>query len=171
MKKSLTLALALVLILTVFAGCAGKPSEDKSPDLSPEEQSALYAEAIKNARDEEDGFPIMTQKDEIPELMFEFLGFAPGDAEAFALSVSLVNIKAYGIVLVRPAEGRSETVKAGLQAFIDNQRQSFEHYLPDQYAIAENARLETLKDGSLLLVMSPDGDAVFDSISAALSGK
>ena len=169
MKKSLTLVLAFALVLAVFAGCAGKPSEDKSPDLSPEEQSALYAEAIKNAQDEEGGFPIMTQKDEIPELMFEFLGFAPEDAEALALSVSLVNIKAYGIVLVKPAEGKKDAIKTGLQSFIDNQKQSFDHYLPDQFAIAESARLETLKDGSLLMVMTPNVDTVFESISAALA--
>ena len=101
MKKSLTLVLAFAMILAVFAGCSGKPAEDKTPELSPEEQAVLYAEAIKNAQGEADGFPIMTQKDDIPELMFTFLGFGPQDAEAFALSVSLVNIKAYGIVLVK----------------------------------------------------------------------
>ena len=171
MKKSLTLVLAFALVLAVFAGCSGKPAEDKTPELSPEEQATLYAEAIKNAQGDEDGFPVMTQKDDVPELMFTFLGFGPEDAEAFAMSVSLVNIKAYGIVLVKPAEGKEETVKAGLQTFIDNQRQSFENYLPDQYAIAESARLETLKDGSLLMVMSPDGDAVYESISTALADK
>ena len=171
MKKSLTLVLAFVLVLTVFAGCSAKPVGDATPELSPEEQSALYAEAIQHAQGEESSYPVMTQKDDIPELMFTFLGFDADDAEALALSVSLVNIKAYGIVLVKPAEGKEEIVQAGLQSFIDNQRQSFENYLPDQYAIAESARLETLKDGSLLMIMSPEGDAVYTSITAALAAK
>lgn len=131
MKKALTLVLALALVLAVFAGCSGKPAEDKTPELSPEERASLYAEAIKNAQGEAEDVPVMTQKDEVPELMFTFLGFAPENVESFALSVSLVNIKAYGIVLVKPAEGKEEIVKAGLQTFIDNQRQAFENYLPD----------------------------------------
>lgn len=171
MKKSLNLVLAFALVLVTLAGCSGKPAEDKAPPLSPEEQSALYAEAIKTAQGDGEGAPIMTQKDDIPELMFSFLGFDSKDAEALALSVSLVNIKAYGIVFVKPAEGKEETVKIGLQTFIDNQRQSFENYLVDQYTIAQNARLETLEDGTLIMVMAPDGDAVYESISASLAGK
>ena len=131
MKKSLILVLVFALTLAAFAGCTAKPTEDNSTGLSPEEQSALYAEAL-------------------------------------ALSVSLINIKAYGIVLVKPAEGRENVVKTGLQSFIDNQKQSFDHYLSDQYAIAESARLETLKDGSLLMVMAPNVDMVFEAISATL---
>ncbi len=168
MKKSLILVLVFAMSLAAFAGCAAKPTEDNSAALSPEEQSALYAEAILNAQDEESGFSVMTPNDEIPDLMYTFLGFEAEDAKALALSVSLVNIKAYGIVLVKPAEGRENAVKAGLQAFIDNQKQSFDQYLPDQYAIAESARLETLKDGSLLMVMSPNADTVYESITAAL---
>lgn len=169
MKKSLILVLVFALALAAFAGCGAKPAEDNSTGLSPEEQSALYAEAIENAQDEESGFSVMTPEDEIPELMYTFLGFEPEDAEALALSVSLVNIKAYGIVLVKPAEGKKDAIKTGLQSFIDNQKQSFDHYLPDQFAIAESARLETLKDGSLLMVMTPNVDTVFESISAALA--
>ena len=171
MKKSLLLILALALVFGIFAGCSGKANPETPADLSPEERSNLYAEAIKNAQGDENGNPIMTPKDDVPELMYEFLGFQATDAEAFAMSVSLVNIKAYGIVLVKPVAGKEETVKTGLQTFIDNQRQAFENYLPDQYAIAKDARLETLKDGTLVMVMSSDSDAVFDSISANVNGK
>jgi len=36
--------------------------------------------------------------------------------------------------------------------------------LADQYEVAKNARLETLEDGTLLLVMSEGQDALFDAI-------
>ena len=48
--------------------------------------------------------------------------------------------------------------------FRSRQKQSFEQYLADQYDIASNARLETLEDGTVLLVMCQDQDAVFDAI-------
>ena len=90
-------------------------------------------------------------------------------AAAFAVAVSPMNIRAYGIVAVLPAEGKSEEVQEGLQGFIDQQKQSFEQYLADQYDIANAARLETLDDGTILLVMCEDQDTVFDAIQDALS--
>ena len=58
----------------------------------------------------------------------------------------------------------SRVSSRALEGFIDRQKQSFEQYLADQYDIASNARLETLEDGTVLLVMCQDQDAVFDAI-------
>ena len=58
----------------------------------------------------------------------------------------------------------------GLNAFIDRQKQSFEQYLADKYEIASNARLETLEDGTILLVMCEDQYAVFDAIRDTIEG-
>jgi len=69
----------------------------------------------------------------------------------------------------RPAEGCADTVKAGLQAFIDTQCNNFETYLADQYEIAKNAKLETLDDGTIVMVMCANADAVYDAIVAALA--
>jgi len=79
-----------------------------------------------------------------------------------------MNVKAYGIAAVMPAPGSEESVKAALQNFIDRQIMSFEFYLPDQREIAKNARLETLTDGTVLLVMTEHQDAVFDNIAQAI---
>jgi len=106
----------------------------------------------------------------VAEMLLELLGFKSEDAEAYAMSVSLMNVKAYGIVVVKPAEGKADAVKDGLQGFIDRQCQSFANYLADQYEIAKNARLETLNDGTIVMVMSPDQDAVYDSIAKSIQG-
>ena len=98
------------------------------------------------------------------------LGVTAADMSAFALSVSPMNIKAYGIAAIYPAAGKSDAVLEGLNAFIDRQKQSFEQYLADQYEIAGNARLETLEDGTILLVMCEDQDAVFDAIRDTIEG-
>ena len=78
------------------------------------------------------------------------------------------SLKAYGIAAVYPADGREEQVKTSLSAFIDQQRQNFQQYLVDQYEIAQDARLETLSDGTILMVMCEDQDGVFDSIRASI---
>ena len=47
-------------------------------------------------------------------------------------------------------------------------QRSFEHYLPDQGEIANNAILKTLDDGTVMLVMSEGWDEVAEGITAAL---
>ena len=166
--------LVLAFVIAVFSGCA---STSKTDGLSPEELEKLYAKAITDARDDElnSAFPVMLGSEEsedevVAEMLHELLGFKADDAEAYAMSISLMNVKAYGIVVVKPADGRAEAVKDGLQGFIDQQCQGFELYLADQYEIAKNARLETLNDGTIVMVMCPDQDAVYDSIAKSIQG-
>ena len=160
---NLTRILPLALSLALLAGCSGG---DK-PALSAEARTQLYETAIEDARDAEtnDALPVLSDKaDEQLPLYLDLMGLAPDDVDAFALSASLMNVRAYGIAAVYPAQGREEAVREGLEGFIDRQKQSFEQYLADQYDIASNARLETLEDGTVLLVMCQDQDAVFDAI-------
>lgn len=167
MKRVLSLALALVLTLTA---CTGGPNEAAK---TPEELTRAYEDAITAARSEElnEVYPLMTDgEDELSEMVFTILGLTPEDMTAFAIAVSLRNVSAYGIAAIMPAEGREEAVMTGLETFVENQKTSFERYLEDQYAIAAAARLESLEDGTVLLVMCEDQDAVFDSIKSALEG-
>ena len=87
---------------------------------------------------------------------------------AYALSVSPMNVKAYAVAAIYPAAGKEDAVQEGLDAFVENRKASFEQYLMDQYDIADSARLETLDDGTVLLVMCPDQDAVFDAIRTSI---
>lgn len=91
--------------------------------------------------------------------------------EAFAISVSLMNVRAYGIALIMPAEGKADTVKEALQGYIDLQKSNFEYYLEDQYEVAKSARLETLEDGTVVMVLCEGQDAVYDSMVESLSAK
>lgn len=165
MKRLIAAALLLALPLT---GCAGK-KEEKT--LTPEERTQLYETAITAARDEETNQvqPVLTSAEgENANLIFSLLGVSAEDMSAFALSVSLMNVKAYAIAAIYPAAGKEDTVLEGLHSFVDSQKQSFEQYLPDQYEIAKNTRLETLEDGTALLVMCENQDPVFDAIRDAI---
>ena len=102
------------------------------------------------------------------DFILPMLGISAENAGSYAVAASAVNVKAYGIAAVFPAAGEDETVLEGLNGFIDTQRRNFEQYLPDQYEIAKNARLETLEDGTVLLVMSENQDALFDAIRDAI---
>lgn len=170
MKRMIPLLLCLCLALSA---CGGK---DNSAAKTPEELAEAYTQAINGARDEEMNgyFPVETQLTDgastTRDMLFSMLGFVPEDTQAYGLSVSLMNVNAYAIVAAKPAEGKEETVKTALEGYVENQKASFEQYLEDQYEIAANAKLETLKDGTVLLVMCDGQDAIFDSIKSALEG-
>ena len=172
MKKILAFALTLALSLTVLAGCSNGGS--KTSDKTPEELTQLYSDAITaNGGELVEYNPIVSEiseEDPLGPVILESLGLTQEDMTAFAISMSMMNVKAYGIAAIYPAAGKSDAVLEGLNAFIDRQKQSFEQYLADQYEIAGNARLETLEDGTILLVMCEDQDAVFDAIRDTIEG-
>lgn len=149
-----------------------QPSDEPStaPETEAPATSAL-ADAITSARtdEENEAYPVFSDKAAIEDAYYQVVGFTAADVDDIAMSVSLINIKAYGIVIAKPAEGCADIVKAGLQAFIDNQCASFETYLADQYEIAKNAKLETLDDGTIVMVMCANADAVYDAIVASLA--
>lgn len=164
MKRFFSLMLLPILLL---AGCSSAPESQ----LTAQERTELYRSAIQDARDQDanDAFPIITSADDdTASFLLELMGLSAEDMSAFAISASAMNVKAYGIAAVYPAEGKDEEVKDALEGFVDRQKQSFEQYLADQYDIANNARLETLEDGTILLVMCEGQDQVFTAIRSAI---
>lgn len=173
MKRLLPLALVLALALTA---CAKKQEQKPGTAKTPEEYATAYSDAIQAARDAEmnEYFPVTTNANGFSdateeEMTFALLGFTKEDTEAYGMSLSLMNVNAYAIVAVKPAEGKEETVKTGLENYVEAQKASFENYLEDQHDIAASAKLDTLDDGTILLVMAEGQDAIFDSIKAGLS--
>lgn len=169
MKKALSLALALALAVTALAGCSGKSGGAAAK--TPEELTKLYADAITaNGGEGVEYNPVISEakEDDDSALLLEFLGLKTEDMTAFGISMSLMNVNAYAIAAIMPAEGKADTVKQALQTYQENQMASFEMYLADQYDIAKNAKLETLEDGTVLLVMCEDQDAVYDAIAKAI---
>lgn len=184
MKKLFTLALAAALALSVLAGCGAKNETiggaDAPTDITvtdsktPEELTALYSDAITaNGGEMVEYNPVITEakEEDGSAMLLEMMGLKAEDLTAFGISTSMMNVKAYGIAAVMPAEGKAEDVKAALQGFIDQKCTEFETYLVDQYEVAKNAKLDTLADGTILMVMTEGQDEVFTAISTAIAGQ
>ena len=156
----------LTALCLLLPGCSG------GEERTAQEWTRLYQEAITAHGGEMVAYnPIFTQidpEDATAELVLQSLGLEEADMAAFAVSASVMNTRAYAIAAVQPAQGREEAVREALQGYISRQQSSFEFYLPDQYQIAQDARLETLEDGTVLLVMCQDQDVVFDAIRTQL---
>lgn len=168
MKKIFASVACAALLVAVLTSCGQKTGSTRTP----EELTQLYSQAITESGGEMVEYnPVITQansEDDMNAMILESMGLKGEDMTAFAASGSMMNVKAYGIAAVMPAEGKEEAVKAGLQGFIDHQKSSFETYLADQYAVAEDARLETLEDATVLMVMCEGSDDVFDQIRDAI---
>ena len=170
MRNTVTAAAAALLLAALLTGCSGGGSGEKPP-LSPAERTELYKTAIESARDQEmnEAVPVITaETDDLADFILPLLGVSGENAGSYALAVSPMNVRAYGIAAVMPAAGKDEEVLEGLNHFMDTQQQNFEQYLPDQYEIAKSARMETLEDGTILMVMSEEQDTVFDAIRDAI---
>jgi len=175
MKRILSLTLAVVMSFSLLTACGGgaAPSQapSQAPEKTPEELTTLFADTITaNGGEMVEYNPVISESKEEDgsAFMLEMMGLKAEDMVAFGISTSMMNTKAYGIALVRPVEGKKQAVTEGLQGFIDMQKQNFERYLPDQYEIAQAARLETLSDGTILMVMCENQDSVFDAIKTAV---
>jgi len=173
MRRTVLTGLLLLGLAAALAGCGQTGGGTDAPPLTAEERTQLYQEAIENARGEEGSSfsQIVTSAEgETAELILTILDLEAEDMSAYALDVSPVNIQAYGIAAIYPAEGKEDGVLESLNGFIDNQKESFYHYLEGEYEIASNTRLETLEDGTILMVMCQDQDTVFDAIRDAIEG-
>ena len=170
MKK--TFAAAMALSMLALAGCSNQPSNNASTPKTPEELTTLYADAIMaNGGEMAEYNPVISEFNEEGAMIMEMMGLEADEVSAFGVSTSMMMVHAYGIAAVMPAEGEHDDVVEDLQAFIDLKQSQFEFYLPDQYEISLNARLETLEDGTVLMVMTENQDTVFENISKTILGK
>ena len=183
--KRLIAALLAGLTLFALVGCS---AGSKADSAAPKD----YSQILHDARSAEDNeyYMIFTKgadgkytaqygyskdyeadqlHDEIANMMMPMLNLEDGMAEDFAASLSTMMVQSYGLAIVKPAEGRTQDVVDALNAYVESEQQSMEHYLEDQYQIAKNAKVETLPSGEVVLVCCEDSDTVLANLKKALA--
>lgn len=86
----------------------------------------------------------------------------------YCASFSFMNTKAYMVLVAKAADGKIDDVISGMESFVEATKQSFEFYLPDQFAIASDAVVQ--KQGEYaILVMCEDADTVVKNIVKELN--
>ena len=107
--------------------------------------------------------------DEVANMMMPLLGLEDDMYDDFAASVSGMMVSVYGVAIVKPAEGKTQDVVDAMDAYVQSQQKSMEHYLEDQYQIASAARVATVPTGEVVMVCCEDSDTVFENIKKALA--
>ena len=184
MKKFIAALLAGLTLFTLV-GCSGGSKADSS---TPKD----YSQIIHDARTDEDNeYDMIFTKgkdgkftaidgysaeyeadqlnDELKDFVFPLLGLEDGSYESFAASVSSMMVRSYAIAIVKPAEGKTDAVKAALEAYVQSEQQSMEHYLEDQYQVAKAATVTVAPTGEVILVCAEDHDTILSNIAKALA--
>ena len=183
--KRIIAALLAGLCLFVLVGCS---AGSKADSTTPKD----YSQIIHDARtDEENEYDMIFTKgadgkftaidgysaeyeadqldDELKNMVFPLLGLEDGTYESFAASISSMMVRSYAVAIVKPAEGKTDDVKAALEAYVQSEQQSMEHYLEDQYQIAKAATVTVAPTGEVILVCAEDHDTVLANIEKALA--
>lgn len=178
---------ALLAGLTLFAlvGCS---AGSKADSAAPKD----YSQILHDARtDEENEYDMIFTKgedgkftaidgysaeyeagqldDEVRNLMMPLLNLEDDMYTDLAASVSSMMVRSYAVAIVKPAEGKTQDVVDALDAYVQSQQKSMEHYLEDQYQIASAARVATVPTGEVVMVCCEDSDTVFENIKKALA--
>ena len=183
--KRFIAALLAGLTLFTLVGCSGGSKADSS---TPKDYSQIIHDARSNEDNEydmiftkgEDGkftaidgysaeYEADQLNDELKDIVFPLLGLEDGSYESFAASVSSMMVRSYAVAIVKPAEGKTDAVKAALEAYVQSEQQSMEHYLEDQYQIAKAATVTVASTGEVVLVCAEDHDTLLANIEKALA--
>lgn len=183
--KRIIAALLAGLCLFALVGCS---ADSKADSATPKD----YSQIIHDARTDEDNeYDMIFTKgedgkftaidgysaeyeadqlnDELKDIVFPLLGLEDGSYESFAASVSSMMVRSYAIAIVKPAEGKTDAVKAALEAYVQSEQQSMEHYLEDQYQVAKAATVTVAPTGEVILVCAEDHDTILSNIERALA--
>ena len=109
-----------------------------------------------------------TGKDTVYSRLLQWQEGDKADFEAGAFSFSLMNVQAYTIAIVKPAEGQKDTVLKYFADYQERTETSFDKYLADQYDIAKSAVTEEV-NGYIVFVMAENADSIAANIKAKLN--
>ena len=184
MKRIIASLLAGLCLLALVGCSAGSKADSAAPKD--------YSQIIHDARTDEDNeYDMIFTKgedgkftaidgysaeyeagqldDEVRNLMMPLLNLEDDMYTDLAASVSSMMVRSYAVAIVKPAEGKTQDVVDALDAYVQSQQKSMEHYLEDQYQIASAARVATVPTGEVVMVCCEDSDTVFENIKKALA--
>ena len=182
MTKRLLAALLAVAALFALVGCSKSDKADAAPkdytkilhDARPDEDNEYYM-IFSPGEDGKftaqygysDSYDASQLDEEIRNMLLPLLNLEEDMYTDFAASVSGMMVQSYGIAIVKPAEGKQQAVSEALDAYVQSQMQSMEHYLEDQYQIAASSHISTAPTGEVILVCCENPEAVMNAIKTA----
>ncbi len=165
MKKFIKLFAVMAVTVMMFAGCSSK--ENAPATLTSRDMVDIITECGGEPAEYNPAVEMNAEGDMNLDFFYEMYEWDKANYEEGAMSFSLMNISAYNIAIAKPAEGKTDAVKAEFEDYKAKIMQNFDRYLPDPYAIAEATIIEEV-NGYVVMVMTEDAQSVYEAISAKL---
>lgn len=162
MKRLLSAIIAAALMLTALTACSsGGGAKLTSDDL------AKIINENGNEMTEYNPAAALGSGDANLDSLFEWNEWDSADFEEGAFSFSLMNVQAYTIAVVKPADGKKDAVLKYFEDYKALQESNFNMYLEDQYEIAKSAVTKE-EDGYIVFVMAENADSIASDIASKL---
>ncbi len=190
MKKLLMVGVSMMIILSLVA-CSKKEDDKKDDANKPGIEDNIDKDKQENEKDDDNKDEASNNKlsqiisdnrdkelneavgivdssdDQDAEITFDMLGIDEKDMSEYAISLSPMNINAYCVAIVKPAEGKKDVIMDAFKSYKASQEEAFEQYLQDQYKIAQEAVLTEAGD-YIVFAMCEDSATFRDNIVNAL---
>ena len=150
MKRFAAFSIAVLLLVSLFTGCA---AQNGAKNARPVKEIYADIEAL-------DVLPEMLTLDD--EYIENYFGIDLSTVSEQIFSISGEVVRADMVILVR-VKGDKQPVKEALGLILSQKAAEMQNYLPDQYEIVKKASVEELGD-LVYLVVSPERDAIVELI-------
>ncbi len=145
-------------LLMAVAGCTSQLSTAEV-DLSKVSESVY--EKVENGEIE---MGMMSENLDATALM-DLYGLDIKDLESYDVRMALINVQANEIAMFEAKEGKLDTVKKGVEKRLENLKELWSQYLPDQYELVKNS--VTYENGNYyFFIVGQDAEKILELIKA-----
>lgn len=101
------------------------------------------------------------------EQMKETLNLDSDTVSEFLMSMPMMIVQSNTYIIAKPAEGKEEEVQNALNIYMTKLEEQWKTYLPDQYELVKNRKVEKYGD-YLIYIVSSNNDLVWNTIKKAV---
>ena len=120
----------------------------------------LVFKTVKETKTPVFGMMMEVTKDQVKDVF----NIEESDVEEFLMKMPMMMTQSNTYIIVKPAEGKEEFVENAINDYMSRLESQWETYLPDQYELVKNRKVEKIGD-YLVYIVSNNNDLVFNTIS------
>lgn len=169
MKKIVVLALIGFIALS---GCSKKSEPTPTPSATPETTLTPSPDSTESALMETVNGVLGNY--EMPSFMNvttaelkDLYAIDPQDVVDVAIFKPMMNVHATEIIVITAQDGKLDTVKEAIDAYMIAQEENWSTYLPDQYELVKNRAVKE-KGNTLIVVVAENAEQIAAELEAAV---
>ncbi len=111
--------------------------------------------------------PLFADLMKLDSSTLNLVGLVEDDLAEYSVYLPAFMISSEQYMIVKPAEGKEETVKTLIEDYFTKEEEKWSTYLPDQYALMQNRTTAQVGD-YLVYIVSKDNTKVLDTIKSSV---